>query len=607
METEKKEFHLLKTMAATAATAAVGATTHMVEGDDSSSSTLMPAEPADLVEDDPNMAFMPVELFASESATKDFQKSQEIDASFSYGLVSYLRADFHRPEPLLTDIKVELALDSEKIYKFHKPVLASESGYFQSLLNETPLMDAHKLDFEIIDAPTFDALAESFYTGNVELANVEAVNLLLKASFLLQINHAESRCTNYLTQKLNIDNCLDIWLTSKFSHQHELRDLSTAKIGRHLHLVSQYPQFLELEYRILEDLLSDDELQVPSESIVYEAAMTWIKHDLPERQGYLSDLLKAAIRLKYLPKSYLTKVVAQEDLILTNHEAMHTFSGALQFKLGGTPSPSIVTPQRRRDHLKHKLVGSCEKIHKQQQEALQKQLDLGKTPWESWVEVHVNVPLHFLQHQVLQKYIVTPFQKLVWIPVHRTTCLLPQEDDNEGGQCHRGMLIDGSTISNNVLQKYILKPIQNSPCIPKNHGYQNEDYNNILHKYIIQPIQDSPCIPKNVDGENQANTEPIIPGVAKIGLFEKYILRPIAESPCIPDSDDEFEDDEDSLPSRREDNPLFLFQEGEPRAALQESVWTTMITDNHNPWDAASISMDNSMHDSVQEIVFEES
>ena len=79
-------------------------------------------------------------------------------------------------------------------------------------------------------------------------------------------------------------------------------------IGRHLRTISRTQFFLELEECTIIDMLVDDGLQVPSEHVVYDAGMAWIKYDIEERKESLNDILET-IRLPLLSVDFLIRVV----------------------------------------------------------------------------------------------------------------------------------------------------------------------------------------------------------------------------------------------------------------------------------------------------------
>ena len=57
-------------------------------------------------------------------------------------------------------------------------------------------------------------------------------------------------------------------------------------------------------------MLVDDGLQVPSEHVVYDTGMAWIKYDIEERKASLNDIFET-IRLPLLSVDFLIRVVVR--------------------------------------------------------------------------------------------------------------------------------------------------------------------------------------------------------------------------------------------------------------------------------------------------------
>lgn len=66
--------------------------------------------------------------------------------------------------------------------------------------------------------------------------------------------------------------------------------------------VYKNPEFLQLDVEQLGKLLSRDDLNVPSEQDVFHALMSWVQHDLTNREKYIVELLPL-IRLPLLQPS----------------------------------------------------------------------------------------------------------------------------------------------------------------------------------------------------------------------------------------------------------------------------------------------------------------
>ena len=391
----------------------------------------------------------------------------DFDKYFSLGLTSHLYGLYQSNK--LTDIRVECGAET---FQFHKPVLSFSSGYFQTLfaLESSTDMNSHTLDFAV-EPHTFRILATSFYTGIVaDLSEANAI-ALLQASFVLEAHSANDQIMAFLQQKLSIDNCLDIWLACEYCFDADLKSKATAKVGRHLSQVCTTDAFLQLHVDKLVELLSEDGLQVPNEMVVYSAAMGWIQHDLPNREGNLYSVLRV-VRFHYLSREFLTDVVAEEQLVLNNNDVMGLYSKALQYKL---KSPRAKTDVKRRDFFAHSVVGGCEKFAKEQQRVALRD-ESPDSKWNHWIHVHVIFPLQYFQQNVWNKYIATPVitwasfckedvvEKHITGPLSRAPCMRPQEEETIPG-----------VRNENVFEKYIVRPIVESPCIPDSDDEYEEE------------------------------------------------------------------------------------------------------------------------------------
>jgi len=264
-----------------------------------------------------------------------------------------------------TDVQVRCG---EQTYDLHSSVLSHGSNYFQNALKEKKTMIELDFPSNNINSNTFDIILESLYTGIVTGLDEDNVTLVLGASFDLKVMHVVEACANFMVDRLDIDNCLEYWLAAKMCSLHELRTQSIGLIGRHLQSISKTQFFMQLHENTLKEILNDDNLQVPSEHWVYEAAISWIKYDKESRKGNLNSVLET-IRLSQLPVQFLIKVVGKEDLIENDHSAMVKYSHALKCKLDcraqkeshtqiGIPDKSC----KARHGFSHFLKGSFERL-----------------------------------------------------------------------------------------------------------------------------------------------------------------------------------------------------------------------------------------------------
>lgn len=229
----------------------------------------------------------------------------------------------------ITDISVNCG---DETFNLHAPVLSNGSGYFRRVLSDENAEISLEFDPNI-EVSTFRTIVDSLYTGVVENITLDNVTAILEASHHMEVDHATEACTEFMLQNLDLDNCLNYWLSATLCGNEEVRSQAIGLIGRHLDDVSQSPQFLGLQSHTVQSILSDDKLQVSSEVRVYEAGMTWLKFDAESRENQLNIILKA-IRLPLLPVKYLVNVVGKEDMIEENSDAMRVYSRALKSQLG---------------------------------------------------------------------------------------------------------------------------------------------------------------------------------------------------------------------------------------------------------------------------------
>lgn len=114
---------------------------------------------------------------------------------------------------------------------------------------------------------------------------------------------------------LHPSNCLGIL---KFGRQYFCRDLEEKGrlFVRHNfeQVLLESKEFTDLNIVDLTDILSDDELNVRNEEIVFHAVEKWVRADLEGRKAYLFDLLKC-VRLGMLTQEFITTMMTWSPII----------------------------------------------------------------------------------------------------------------------------------------------------------------------------------------------------------------------------------------------------------------------------------------------------
>ncbi|KAH7968654.1 hypothetical protein HPB52_010510 [Rhipicephalus sanguineus] len=217
----------------------------------------------------------------------------------------------------LCDVQLHVGSRS---WRCHRLVLACCSPYFHAMFT-TPLAESQQQEVTIgdIDEVAMDKLIQFAYTGVVQLT-VEGVQALLHASSVLQMEPLTRACSGFVRAHLEPSNALGVW---QFAESHGLRGLarSAELFARgHFSKVATGREFLALGSQHLARLLAAADLAVESEAQarVYEALMSWVRHDTTARAADLPSLL-SRVRLPLLPPGYVRRRSEDEELLRNCH------------------------------------------------------------------------------------------------------------------------------------------------------------------------------------------------------------------------------------------------------------------------------------------------
>ncbi|XP_009707083.1 PREDICTED: kelch-like protein 11, partial [Cariama cristata] len=136
-------------------------------------------------------------------------------------------------------------------------------------------------------------------------------------------------CGEFLKKKLNLSNCVAV---HSLAHMYSLNQLALKAqdmIRRNFHKVIQDEEFYTLPFHLIRDWLSDSEITVDSEEILFETVLKWVQKNPEERERYFEDLFKL-LRLSQMKPTYLTRHVKSERLVLSNEACVKLVSEAVE-------------------------------------------------------------------------------------------------------------------------------------------------------------------------------------------------------------------------------------------------------------------------------------
>ncbi|CAB1336834.1 unnamed protein product, partial [Coregonus sp. 'balchen'] len=185
---------------------------------------------------------------------------------------SFVSMNRMRQRNLLCDIVLHV---SNKEIKAHKVVLASCSPYFHAMFtNEMSESRQTHVTLHDIDPLALEQLVQYAYTAEIVVGEGN-VQTLLPAASLLQLNGVRDACCKFLLSQLDPSNCLGI---RGFADTHSCSDLLKSAhkyVLQHFVEVSKTEEFMLLPLKQVLDLISSDNLNVPSEEEVYRAVLNW--------------------------------------------------------------------------------------------------------------------------------------------------------------------------------------------------------------------------------------------------------------------------------------------------------------------------------------------
>jgi len=247
--------------------------------------------------------------------TKDFFLTQSnVDLNFKFKEDNFNNHFFKslnqfREDELFCDISIKI---DNKIIRAHKVVIATIPYFFHMFSSNMVENRTNEVEIkENISYFTFQKIIDFAYSGEITL-NPENVQEICIASSFLCIKSILNASLNYIIKHLNHSNVLEYKSFSKFfpaleSHIEEF-------INEQFSHIYKTKEFLELSYDEIKQIISNNELNVEEEKVVYEAMIHWIRFDEENRKKYLCSLLEQ-IRLPFISIDYIVDNIISESLI----------------------------------------------------------------------------------------------------------------------------------------------------------------------------------------------------------------------------------------------------------------------------------------------------
>ncbi|XP_069558862.1 kelch-like protein 20 isoform X2 [Brachyistius frenatus] len=227
----------------------------------------------------------------------------------------------------------------------HRIVLASFSSYFQAMFS-TDLIESKQERVAIngVEPQMVGMLVTYAYTSEVFIskANVQA---LLAAANLLDVMAVREACCRFMERQMDEMNCVGIHCFAEAHSCKVLEKRSMDYILEHFGSVCQQEEFLSLCVDKLTEIIASDDLNVPIEEKVFEAAMLWL-NKCPSRKQSFEKVLEH-IRLPLISPYYLHDVIESVDVVKENQGCQRLISEAKDYLLLKDRRAELYCPRAR--------------------------------------------------------------------------------------------------------------------------------------------------------------------------------------------------------------------------------------------------------------------
>ncbi|EDV90578.1 kelch-like protein 5 [Drosophila grimshawi] len=289
-----------------------------------------------------------------ESSTRDSTTGDILDSSVGSHADTLLKRMQHFVDnQQLCDVVLIAGIDGKRV-SVHRLVLSASSEYFLAMfagsLRESK---EHEVTLGEVHGDALQLLVQHCYTGSIEL-HEDNVKMLLATAKMLQLTSAVAACCNFLARQLHPSNCLGFAFLAEQYSCTELLRVAQAYTCQHFMEVCHDQEFFQLNADQLGKLLSDDELNGPTEEDVFHTMMSWVRHDAPTREQHIPELL-AKVRLPLLQPLFIVDHV--ENVCNASNECQQLLFEAFKWHLLPPERRSLIAATERTKPRKHICCG----------------------------------------------------------------------------------------------------------------------------------------------------------------------------------------------------------------------------------------------------------
>ncbi|KAF6211492.1 hypothetical protein GE061_012004 [Apolygus lucorum] len=236
------------------------------------------------------------------SSGTEIERSAKNDEEFANVLAKF--SEFRQIDQFCDGVIVSA---DGKTYRIHRVLFASNSDYFRATFG-SPLTTNESVVRLEFPSSVVDVIVEFCYTRSCSITE-QNVQQLLPAADQIGIISLVKLCCKFLMERLAISNAYGIYRFASVYGCDALAHMAWNLIlNRFVSFVEESPEFTEVVFDDLRLLLSNAYLNIPSETVAFQAMRDWINAD-SARYEHANQLWECVRFGLISPSYYRTEVL----------------------------------------------------------------------------------------------------------------------------------------------------------------------------------------------------------------------------------------------------------------------------------------------------------